>query len=165
MANSVRRWLAGGEGKVLTAVVGGILLILIALGLASALIAFPLRVPYVCRGESPRPCTCYRRGEEPGSFVWNRSSMGPAEGVKWAALVVFGAGLICIVAWLTYRRSRSVDGTQVASEGLFKLLPGVGLALWLVALVIFAFSSSPGPCEDQGALGLLAGAWSGACDP
>ncbi|MGE5210818.1 MAG: hypothetical protein ACM3MM_06115 [Acidobacteriota bacterium] len=162
MADSIRRWLAGGEGKWAT-VVGGVLLILATLAavLAAALIALSRapRVTYYCIGESPRPCTCFREGEEPAGFMFNRVSTGAAHDTTVAGLVVLGVGLVCIVAWFVHRRSRS-HNTQ-APEGVFKLLLPIGLVLTFVGLAI-PIMRGPAPCEDQGALGPVS-ALSGAC--
>ena len=145
------------------AVAGGVLFFLIVLGFASALIAFPLRVAYLCQGEPPEPCTCHGVGDAPDGFAFDRVSMGPGGGVMRAALILFGVGLVCFVAWFGYRRSRSVGETPIPSEGLFKLLPTIWLTMWLVAAVM-VYNSRPGPCEDQGALGLPVGASSVACE-
>jgi hypothetical protein len=162
MADSVRRWLAGGQGKWAT-VVGGVLLILAALAVALAAVLIPLsrapRVTYYCIGELPRPCTCFREGEEPAGFLFNRVSTGAAHETTVAGLVVLGVGLVCIVAWFVYRRSRSRN-TQ-APQGFFKLLLPIGLVLTFAGLAI-PIMRGPAPCEGQGAIGLV-GALSGTC--
>jgi hypothetical protein len=162
MADSVRRWLAGGQGKWATAV-GGVLLVLAALAAALAAVLIWLsrapRVTYYCTGESPRPCTCFRAGEEPAGFVFNRVSSGAAHDTTVAGLVVLAVGLVCIVAWFVHRRSRRHNAQ--APQGFFKLLLPIGLALTFVGLVI-PIMSGPAPCQDQGALGLV-GALSETC--
>lgn len=162
MVDSIRRWLASGEGKWAT-VVGGVLLILTALAVALAAVLIRLslapRVTYYCVGESPRPCTCYREGEAPAGFVFNRVSSGVAHDTTVAGLVVLGVGLVCIVAWFVYRRSRSHNG-QVP-QGFFKVLLPIGVVLTIFGLAI-PVMRGPAPCQDQGALELV-GALSGTC--
>lgn len=162
MANSVRRWLAGGGGKV-SAAVGGFYLVLIAVGVASALRAgISSRVQYLCDGESPRPCACYRDGEEPAGFVMNRISKGPAAGVGTALLVTFVVGLMSIAGAVAHRKVGIRSGTNAESSGIFSLLLSVGLALIAAAALIWISSFNPAPCDDQGALG-LAGIWPSRC--
>ena len=162
MADSIRRWLAGGEGKWAT-VFGGVLLILAALATALAAVLIPLSQratsDVLLHRRVATPVYLLREGEEPAGFLFNRVSTGAAHETTVAGLVVFGVGLVCIVAWFVYRRSRSRNAQ--APQGFFKLLLPIGLVLTFVGLAI-PIMSGPAPCEGQGAIGLV-GTLSGTC--
>jgi hypothetical protein len=89
--------------------------------------------------------------------------MGSADdGTTRLALVVTGVGLVCIVAWSGYRRSRR----RRESAGFFKLLPWISLALMVLGLWVAAIEAGSDPCQDQGAAGLLVrGAGPVGCGP
>ncbi len=79
-------------------------LVLATIGVACLINA--VRVPtetYLCDGESPRACTCYRSGKEPSGFNWNRISSGPEEGLGIRVLIAAASGSLALILWGTLR--------------------------------------------------------------
>ena len=130
------RWLLSGGA------VGPILLIV---GIGSLVSAHPFaRVTYLCQGESPRPCTCFREDEAPAGFQANRLSEGPDAGFGTGVLLAFAAGLTALTVWGGARLAK------VRSTGAGRLLPIIGALLILSAGVVWIGTARPYPCQDQG---------------
>ena len=164
MADSIRRWIGGGDERLPTAVGGGVL-VLVALAVAQIPLSGPLRVSWYCNDGPPgEPCICYRAGDEPRGFDCDVSTMGPAADAKRTALVLFIAGMVCLGARFVQRRLRRGDATSGAPEGLFKALPGIGVVLALAAALVLLYSHTPRPCDDQGAFGFAGGERLASCD-
>ena len=56
-----------------------------------------------------------------------------------------------------------VSRPGLQAEGLFIVIPAMGIMLAFAALVLWVVKVDPLPCEQQGALGVLASVWPRAC--
>lgn len=112
---------------------------------------FTSRVSYLCLGESPRPCTCFREGEEPSGFEYNRISQGPGAWVMRSITIALGVALVCaLLATAFHLMARRRP--ELAEHGrLFTVILGFGAVLAVSAGFLWMAKALPSPCEDQGA--------------